>query len=136
MGVYVDTSGFYAYVCADDQDHLRVQPVMHDVANKRERLVTTSYVLCETMGLIQRRLGVKALRAFVEGVIPPLRVVWIGREEHEAAWQLMFEKPRRALTVVDATGIIVMRRERLTRCIALDPEFEREGFEVLPGRAK
>jgi predicted nucleic acid-binding protein len=131
--IYVDTSGLYAYVCKDDQDHSRVLPVFHDVARRRERLVATSYVLCETMGLIQHRLGVKALRSFVEGIVPLLEVVWVGAEDHAAAWSLMRDRPKRALTLVDAAGVVVMRREGLKRCIALDPEFRREGFEVLPG---
>ena len=84
------------------------------------------------MGLVQRRLGLRTLVTFVKDVLPLVAILWIKADEHQAAWQLMQAKPRRHLTIVDASGIVVMRQAGIRRCVALDPEFNREGFEVLP----
>lgn len=130
--IYVDTSGFYAYACADDGLHKQVKEVFKKLAAEQERIITSSYVLCEVMGLMLKRLGFSVLKDFVDDVLPIVDIIWIGEEEHAAGWQLMQSKPKRKLTIVDATGIAVMRKERLRKCVALDAEFVREGFEVLP----
>jgi predicted nucleic acid-binding protein len=123
--VYIDTSGFYAYVCRDDAEHLPVREVLQRLAARRARLVTSSYALSETMGLIQKRMGFSTLSDFVSHVMPVVDIIWICDREHQASWQ-------RGLTIVDATGIIVMRQEKINTCVALDPEFVNEGFRVLP----
>lgn len=132
MATFIDTSGFYAHACTDDSHHDSVADVLSRLAEQRERLVSTSYVLSETMGLIQRRLGFSVLKSFMEDVLGVVEIVWIGPAEQAAGWELMKSKPSRGLTIVDATGIVVMRRQAIRRCVALDPAFTREGFEMLP----
>jgi len=132
VSVYVDTSGFYAYLCRDDQHHDAVAAVMQQLALRRTRLITTSYAVSPTMGLLQRRMGMRVVRQFMESVIPVVEICWVGPEEHEAAWNLMQRKPKRALTVVDAAGMVIMHRDGIKRCVALDHEFGREGFEMMP----
>jgi len=132
MKVFIDTSGFYAYACGVDAGHLPVREVMHWLASEKAAIITTSYVVSETMGLIQKRLGFKVLADFVDTVLPVVDVYWINQGEHLAGWQLMLGRPRRGLTIVDATGMIVMHREKISVCVALDPEFAHEGFRVLP----
>lgn len=132
MKVYIDTSGFYAYICRNDRDHVKIRDVMHRLASERAGFITSSYALSETMGLVQKRLGFTVLSDFVRNVLPVVEIFWIGQKEHLAGWDLMQSRPRRGLTMVDAAGIIVMRQEGINACVALDPEFAREGFNVFP----
>lgn len=132
MTVFLDTSGFYAYVCRTDRDHERVRGAIETLVNNREPLATSSYVLCESMGLIQRRMGFSLAQILVAQMLPLVEVLWLGQREHEAGWAIMKQKRRRKLSIVDATSIALMREHRIRRCVAVDPEFSRAGFEVLP----
>lgn len=84
------------------------------------------------MGLLQHRLGWATLQRFVEDVTPLVTVIWVKEREHQAGWQLMLGSPARHFTIVDATAMVIMRQENLRSCATLDPEFRRQGFEILP----
>lgn len=131
--MFVDTSGFYAFLSVDDRDHEAVVAVLREAIDGGEPLNATSYVVSETMGLVQKRLGLRVLRRFVADVLPLVRVRWIGAAEHDAAWSLHQQVRKRAFTIVDASSAATMRREGEKRICALDGEFARLGLEPLPG---
>jgi predicted nucleic acid-binding protein len=130
--VFVDTSAFYAFLSKDDSAHERVTECFGELTGRRERLMTNSYVLSETMGLLQQRGGWTALRRFLDDVAPLVNVVWITAQHHAAGCQLMRSSPSRHFSVVDATAMVTMREEGLTTCIGLDTEFTRQGFRLIP----
>ena len=82
--------------------------------------------------MIQARLGMEAVRAFHDSVLPVLQVHWTGREEHEAAAQGMLVANRRRLSLVDCVSFQLMRRLGVTRVFAFDRHFAEQGFQVLP----
>ena len=61
--IHVDTSAFYAYLSRDDQDHAVVVESFRAVLETERKLVASSYVIAETMGLVQHRLGLVSSRA-------------------------------------------------------------------------
>ena len=130
--IFVDTSAIYAFLSRDDQDHERVRAAFESALAGGQSLVATSYVVAETMGLVQRRLGLGPLARLVADVLPLVELRWVGPAEHRAAWQLLQEVGKRAFTIVDASSAAAMRSEGARRILALDAEFERLGCEVLP----
>ena len=74
---FVDTSAFYAAMVADDPHHGRARDILGAIREGRATLVTSSYVLHETVALLQGRIGVDAVRAFHRGFGPLVRTVWI-----------------------------------------------------------
>jgi predicted nucleic acid-binding protein len=130
--IYVDTSAFYAYLSRDDQDHESVAEAFRVVLDTERDLVACSYVLAETMGLVQHRLGLGVLTRFVEDMLPLVQVRWVGPEEHAAAWHLVRQVKKKAFTMVDAASATFMQRDGARRILALDPEFGRLGFTTLP----
>ncbi len=66
MSSFVDTSAFLALLDADSAENGAVRTAWETLLDSGEALWCTNYVLVETSALIQRRLGLEALRAFVE----------------------------------------------------------------------
>ena len=130
--IYVDTSAFYAYLSRDDQDHDRVVEALRASLEAESALVASSYVVAETMGLVQHRLGVGTLARFVEDMLPLVQVQWMAASEHDAAWRLLRDVGKRSFTIVDASTVVLMHRDGVKRVLALDPEFRRLGFVALP----
>lgn len=128
--VFVDTSALYALLDAGDASHARARRAFGGLRDQEALLVTTSYVLVETCALVSRRLGSAALRAFREDFAPLLEVVWVDAAIHEAALDLLFERRKASLSLVDAASFVTMRRERLDAAFAFDRHFEEEGFSV------
>ncbi len=132
MSIFVDTSALYAFLCRTDKDHEPVKRTVESLLVGKELLATSSYVLCETMGLIQRRMGFNLVQVLVCDLVPMMEVTWIGPREHNMGWSIMLEKRHRNLSIVDATSIAVMKAHGIRQCVALDKMFSRAGFEVLP----
>lgn len=133
MSWFVDTSAFYAALDRAGSEHAPATGLWKRAAEERPGLVTTNYVVVETMALLQRRLGMASVRAFTEGALRVVHVEWVTRDDHAAATSALLLAARRGLSLVDCTSFEVMRRLGLRRAFAFDPDFEEQGFEVVTG---
>ena len=130
MVIFVDTSATFALLDADDPNHA----VANDVLRRHlegDRFVTHSYAVVESIALIQRRLGLRIVRAFHERLLPLIEVMWVDRPLHERAVASLLASRRRRVSLVDCVSFDLMRESGIRRAFAFDRDFEREGFEVL-----
>jgi predicted nucleic acid-binding protein len=129
--LFVDTSAWFAYVNRSDPDHRAVAQVLDRFEG---RLLTSNLVFDETVTLCRARLGhrpaVEVGRALLDGTTVDL--VRVGPGDEAAAWRLFRERPDKAYSFTDCTSFVLLRRLGLTRVAAVDDDFAREGFEVLP----
>jgi predicted nucleic acid-binding protein len=111
------------------------QPVRAAVARLLESdrpLWTTSFVLVETMALLQHRIGLGAVRDFDEDVRPILRIEWVDDDLYSRGVDRLRREDRRQLSLVDCVSFEFMTRQGLTTAVAVDPHFKRAGFDVVP----
>lgn len=126
----MDTSAWYAVVSASDQDHTAAKSIYTKLGNEYAELVTCSYVISETMGLIQRRLGFKPLEVFALA-IRTVEIIWIDDGLHRRSEELLFARRKRGVSIVDAACFTVMKSRRIDVAFAFDDDFRREGFTLL-----
>ena len=132
MSLFVDTSALLAFLDADQPRHTDVIDAWERAIVEERHLFTSNYVLVESFALVQRRLGVEALRALADVLVPMLRALWIDEELHAAAVAALLAAGRRKLSLVDCTSFELMRRHGLTEAFALDDDFARQGFALVP----
>ena len=128
----MDTSAILAFLDADEKRHAKAVKAWNELLDGEATLFCTNYVLVETFALVQNRLGLEAVRALAEVVVPLLEVQWVDEEVHRAAVSALLAASRRGLSLVDASSFEVMRRLGLSRAFALDAHFTEQGFEVTP----
>ena len=131
MTVFADTSAFYAVVDRDNADHPLAAATWNRLV-ENEMLMTSNYVLVETSALLQRRLGIEALREFHLAVAPLVRVQWVGEFAHRAGVEATLAAGRRKLSLVDCVSFQVMRESGVGTVFCFDEHFREQGFEVLP----
>jgi uncharacterized protein len=129
--VFADTSGLYALLVASDARHGRARVLFEELAERQAPLLTHSYVLVETYALLRRRAGLDAVAGFRQRIQPLLEIVWVDQRLHEAGLDLLRERNRRELSLVDAVSFVAMREGGLEEVFAFDSGFEREGFTLL-----
>jgi predicted nucleic acid-binding protein len=129
---FADTSGFLAMLAAEDRDHDRALSTWVRLVASEEELVTTNYVLVETISLVQARLGMAAVRQFEADAPPVLRTHWIDAEAHSAAVPALLAANRRQLSLVDCASFDTMRRLGIRRAFTFDAHFAEQGFDVVP----
>ncbi len=132
MTVFLDTSAIYAVLDRDDSNARRAAVQWHDLVESRASLVTSNYVLVETVALAQSRLGMAAVRALSDCVEPMLAIEWVTREDHVAAQAALLAANRRRLSLVDCSSFVVLRRLEIQQVFAFDAHFAEQGFVVLP----
>ena len=132
MSAFVDTSALIAILDADQPRHAVVIDAWERSVVEKQPLVTSNYVLVESFALIQHRLGLEALGALADVLLPLLRPFWIDEELHAAAVAALFTAGRRGLSLVDCTSFELMRRHGIRDALALDDDFARQGFTLVP----
>jgi uncharacterized protein len=131
MTVFADTSAVYAILDEDDASHERAAKQFIDLSNARETLVTSNYVLLETLTLTSRRLGLAAARDFQLRMAPLFHVHWVDEDLHARSVATLFTAGRRRLSLVDCVSFELMRRLGLDTAFAFDEHFEQQGFRTL-----
>ncbi len=127
--VFVDTSAWFAAAFAGDPDHEHVSSALMS----EQRLVTSNFVLDETVTLCAAKLGhdvaarVGALMLDTDEV----DLVRLTAADELKAWELMLDRPDKRYSFTDCTSFVLMRRLGIDVAIALDDHFRQEGFQVI-----
>lgn len=126
--VFVDTSALVALLNADDEQHQRAARVFERLRTQRVPLMTTSYVLVETYALVGRRLGLEAVLNFRADFAPLLDVVWVDELLHNAGLDVLAQRGKWQLSLVDAVSFAAMRQSGVDDAFVFDQHFDQEGF--------
>ena len=132
--VFVDTGGWMA--CADraDPGHSACTAARDATLEAGRTLITTDFVVDETLTLIRFRLGLAAAHAWWQQIDESARLRWerVEHDRFEKARNLFFQYRDKGLSFTDCASIAVMRELKLTTVISTDRHFHQVGFEVLP----
>jgi predicted nucleic acid-binding protein len=128
--VFVDTSGFYAVLDAEDPFHEVARTGFERAERERWQLVTTNYVVHETWALVQHRLGWNAVEDFLDVMLPLCRVEFVDEALHSRAARRCRQSRRRDLSLTDCLSFEVMRQLQLTEAIAQDKHFSENGIQL------
>jgi predicted nucleic acid-binding protein len=132
--VFVDTGGWMA--CADRRNpaHVACMAARDATLEAGRILITTDFVVDETLTLIRFRLGLAAANAWWQQIDGSARLRWerVESDRFERARNLFFQYRDKDLSFTDCTSIAVMRELKLKAVITTDHHFHHVGFDVLP----
>jgi predicted nucleic acid-binding protein len=132
MTTFVDTSALLALLDSNEGKHAACAKAWQQFLRDDSLLVTSSYVMVEAYALVQRRLGLDAVRVLTADFLPLITVDWVDEFVHAAALASLLTANRRDLSLVDCVSFEIMRRRDATRAFALDSDFSTQGFATLP----
>ena len=131
----MDTAGWMA--CADSADpaHARSRAARDAALEAGQPLITTDFVVDETLTLLRIRLGLSAAEAWWQQVDRSPRLRWerIDSDRFEKARHLFFQYRDKDFSFTDCTSFVTMREVRLTLALTTDRHFRQMGFQVVPG---
>ena len=131
MRIFIDTSAFFALLDRDDDNQEAAKKIWAKMLSAENTLVTDNYVLVETFALLQSRLGVSAVRAFQEDVLPIVNIEFVNPETHRAGIAALLASSKRNLSLVDCVSFEVMRTLGIRTAFAFDAHFKEAGFPIL-----
>ena len=119
----------------DARDHRHSSAIERfDATNNR---LTHNYVLAEFVALaIARRAPPTETLQFVKaiGADSAIEVIWVSRELHERALQLLFARSDKRWSLCDAVSFILMADGSITDSLTTDHHFDQAGFVRLLSR--
>ena len=130
--IFVDTSAWYADLVGDDANHSRARDF---VAANEESLVTTDYIVAETLNLLvargyRDRAAVAAEEFFSQQWAA---IEWVRPSDIERAREVLAAFHDKAWSFTDCVSFAVIERLRLKRAFAFDRHFQQFGtVQVLP----
>ena len=132
--MFVDTAGWMA--CADRADpaHAPCRAARDRALETGHNLITSDFVIDETLTLIRFRLGLDAASAWWDQIERSARLRWerVESDRFERARHVFFRYRDKDLSFTDCTSIVIMRELKLRTVITTDRHFHQMGFEVLP----
>ncbi len=126
--VFVDTSGFYAFLDGTDPNHSRAAAFFEGAAGQSTVCWTTNYVIHETWAVVQARLGWDAVEDWLRELLPLCEVRWVDQQLHLRGAARCRQARERRLSLTNAISIEFMLEEEIRDALAFDEHFAREGF--------
>jgi len=130
MNIFVDTSGLFALLVRNDYMHIRAKENFAYFARQRLQLVTSSFVLVETIALLQRRIGLAAVHDFYAKIIPLIEILWVDDKWHTRAQQRLYALNNRDISFVDCLSFEIMDSLEIECVFTFDRHFEENGFTI------
>ncbi|NVM22933.1 MAG: PIN domain-containing protein [Desulfobacterales bacterium] len=130
MIVFADTSALFALLVRDDLMHIRAKENFASLAKTGVQLLTSSYILVETLALLQRRIGLAPVHDFNAKILPLLEIVWVDAEWHGRAIQRLLTQNNRNLSLVDCLSFEIMEAREITEAFTFDRHFADNGFTI------
>ena len=131
MRIFIDTSAFYALLDRDDTHYPRAKRAWIELIKAAHTLVTSNYVLVETSALLKNRLGMEAIRAFHDDVLPLINSEFVTSGTHRSGVAALLSASRRDLSLVDCVSFEVMRTSGINTVFAFDKHFKEQGFTLI-----
>ncbi|MGA2400254.1 MAG: PIN domain-containing protein [Syntrophobacteraceae bacterium] len=130
MIVFADTSALFALLVRDDYMHVRARVNFEHFVENNTLLLTSSYVLIETLTLLQRRVTLEAVWDFNRKIMPILDVVWVDERWHTQAMQRLHVEGSRSVSLTDCLSFEIMDVREITTAFTFDNNFTERGFEM------
>lgn len=129
--LFVDTGAWYALTDRRDPDH---EPVSAALREHRDRLLTSNFVLDETLTLVRYRLGWHVAHRLGEQLRTGslARLERISPRDEEAAWTIFSTYSDKSFSFTDCTSFALCDRLELPMCVAIDNDFRSFGLHCLP----
>ena len=128
--VFVDTSGFYASMVEEDENHRRARELFTLAQRESWQLATTNTVVVEAHALFLHRCrpGRETALKFLDAVYgDAYDVIRVNRDDEAKAIELIIAHRDKTYSLCDALSFVVMERLQIREAISFDRDFRSYG---------
>lgn len=129
--IFIDTGAFLALEDESDEHHeeaIRFRD--QELLRGNYELITTSYILDETLTLIRSRLGIPASIDFSKKIRRSqiVKVLSVSKEVEEKALELFEKYDDKTFSFTDCVSFVVMREKSIQEAFTFDEHFVQMGL--------
>ncbi len=129
----MDSSAWLALDYKNDQHHKKAVAKSSEIKKRKIGMITSEYVIDETLTLIRHRTSHHAAVVFGEAVFNSniVRVEEVKEDDRRKAWDIFKKYHDKKLSFTDCTSFALMQRMRLLKAFTFDKHFRQMGIEVI-----
>lgn len=134
--IFVDTSAWLAVSDRRDGNHASAIEYYEElVRGKAGRLITSDYILDETLTILQKRVGMDGVRQFLDALSSSKSVhqAWVTPERFRFSLEIFSKSSDQAWSFTDCTSFAIMRELGIREAFTFDADFRQAGFAAKPG---
>jgi predicted nucleic acid-binding protein len=134
--LFVDTAGWTMLADAADRQHAAARAFRDRWLERGGVLVSSDFVMDETLTLLRMRLGLQAAERWWDQVQSSTRVrwEWIDPARAESARHWFFRWQDKDFSFTDCASFVVMKQLRIREALTNDRHFVQAGFQAVPAR--
>ena len=129
--IFIDTSAFYALIDRSDRNHKEASALWPALLDDNVTLMTSNYVVSETVKELQDRIGFEAARIWNSDILGVLNVWWVDAATHQHAYELWLNLGRMRLSLIDCVSFVMMHHHQIEKAFCFKPHFTDHGFDLL-----
>ncbi len=124
--IFVDTSAWFARYTPKDKSHAAAKKFHRSI---KETLVTTDYVIDESLTLFKVRGNAERARLFGRAIFAGnlAQIEWVSRTDVEQAWTVFDTYRDKDWSFTDCVSFVIMQRLGVTKSFAFDEHFRQFG---------
>lgn len=132
MRLFVDTSAWLALNDRNDQYHNKAAAKSSEIKKQRIELITSEYILDESITLIRYRVSHQAAVIFGDSLLESsiVRIEEVTNEDRLKAWEMFKRYEDKELSFTDCASFVFMKHLRLQKAFTFDEHFKQMGFEI------
>lgn len=131
--IFIDTGAFIAKYLPEDQFHLKALGLWQKLEKKQTKLITSNFVLDETLTLLARRADYSFSSRIAQAIYAS-KVIKIIRPTLETEYGALvyFEKfSDQRVSFTDCVSFQMMKEHRIKQAFSFDRHFELAGFSCI-----
>jgi uncharacterized protein len=136
--VFADTSFFFALAAKRDHTHGAAKAAYARLLKAGRRLITTDYVIDETLTLVKLRTESQVALALLDRIeqSDTVTIERVDAARFQAAKNLFRKHADHDYSFTDCTSFVLMRELKLTEALTIDAHFAEAGFKLLLPRER
>lgn len=132
MRLFVDTSAWLALNDRNDQYYNRAVAKSTEIKKHRIELITSEYIIDESITLIRYRVSHQAAVIFGNSLLDSniVRIEDVNAEDRLKAWEMFKKFEDKELSFTDCTSFVLMKNLRLQKAFTFDEHFRQMRLEI------
>lgn len=131
MKIFIDTCAFIALIDSDDDFHNLAFNLFSKAAKDNADFLTSNYVIFETMFLLQKTLGLPAVKDFKKLMLPIVRIIWIDEKIHNNSLNNLIAAEKKKISLTDYSSFYILDNYNIDKVFTFDNHFKEKNYKIL-----
>ena len=133
MNIFVDTSAWLAMNDKNDQYFSQAGEKIREIKAKRIELVTSEYIIDESITLIRFRISYNSAMIFGDSILNSniIKILDVTKSDRQKAWEIFKKYRDKELSYTDCISFTLMKSNRIERAFTFDEHFKQIGFKII-----